>query len=219
MSGLTVNLLGHFEATYSGDRRLHFPTTKTQALLTYLLVEESQQPGISHQRGFLMMLLWPDILPSSAQANLRQTLYRLRQNMPELEATPGHTQPLLLSDRQSVQLNPVVNYRLDVAEFERALQQAERGSQDGRMASLSEAIALYRGDFLEDVYVPDSEAFENWAGQVRERLRRHALDALYQIGEIALDLGDHKRAQDMARRQIVIDELHEAAYLLLMLAL
>jgi len=136
-----------------------------------------------------------------------------------MEIAPSHTQPLLLSDRQSVQLNPVVNYRLDVAEFERALQQAGRGTQDGRMASLSDAVALYRGDFLEDIFVPDSEAFENWAGQVRERLRRRALDALYEIGEIGLDLGDYKRAQDMARRQIAIDELHEAAYRLLMLAL
>ncbi|HSG17329.1 MAG TPA: tetratricopeptide repeat protein [Anaerolineae bacterium] len=219
MSGLSFNLFGPFEVTFNGDRQLHFPTTKTQALLAYLLVEETHRPGVSHQRGNLMMLLWPDLLPESAQANLRQTLYRLRQTLPEVEVTPDHMEPLLLSDRQSVQVNSAVSYHLDVAVFERALRDAERGPQRKQMAILSEAVVFYRGDFLADVYVPDSETFENWAGQVRADLRRRALDALHQIGEHALVLGDYHLAQDTARRQIAIDDLHEAAYRQLMLAL
>ncbi|UCG26120.1 MAG: tetratricopeptide repeat protein [Chloroflexota bacterium] len=219
MSGLSFNLLGPFEATVDGDRHLHFPTTKTQALLAYLLVEETHRPGASHQRGNLMMLLWPDLLPESAQTNLRQTLYRLRQTLPEVEITPDQSEPLLLSDRQSVQVNPAVSYLLDVAEFERALREAERRPPEEQMTVLSEAVALYRGDYLADVYVPDSETFELWAGQVRADLRRRALDALYQIGEQALALGDHQLAQNTARRQIAIDDLHEVAYRQLMLAL
>ena len=117
MSGLSFNLLGPFEATIEGDRQLHFPTTKAQALLAYLLVEETHRPGASHQRGNLMMLLWPDILTESAQANLRQTLYRLRQTLLETGKAAKFREPLLLSDRQSVRLNPTANYRLDVAEF------------------------------------------------------------------------------------------------------
>jgi predicted ATPase/DNA-binding SARP family transcriptional activator/Tfp pilus assembly protein PilF len=219
MSGLSFNLFGPFEATLDSDRHLHFPTTKTQALLAYLLVEQTHRPGVSHQRGNLMMLLWPDLLPESAQTNLRQTLYRLRQTLPEVEISPDHPEPLLLSDRQGVQVNPVVNYHLDVAEFERALREAGRGTQEQQMAPLSRAIALYRGDFLADVYVPDSEMFENWAGQVRADLRRRALDALYKIGEYALAHDDYSLAQDTARQQIAIDNLHEVAYRQLMLAL
>jgi non-specific serine/threonine protein kinase len=220
MSALTFNILGPFEATDSYGQRLQFPTTKTKALLAYLLFEESRRPGITHQRGHLMMLLWPDVLPKSAQTNLRQSLCRLRRTLPEFEISPGHLEPLLLSDRQGVQVNPLVDYRLDVAEFHRAVGQAEREPQQGQMAaSLSEAAALYRGDFLEDVYVPDSEVFENWAEQVREDLRRKALDALYRIGDYALASGDYSRAQNMARRQIAIDDLHEAAYRQLMVAL
>jgi len=219
MVGLSVNLLGPFEATLNDDQLLHFPTTKTQALLAYLLVEEARRPGASHQRGNLMMLLWPDLLPESAQANLRQTLYRLRQTLPEAEIAPGHPEPLLLSDRQSVQVNPVVNYQLDVAEFERALQRAGQEGQEEKMVTLAESTALYRGDFLADVYVPDSEAFEDWAGQVRADLRRQALDALHEMSKQALALGDYRLAQDAARRQIAIDDLHEVAYRQLMLAM
>jgi len=219
MPGLSFNLLGSFEATVDNDRHLHFPTTKTQALLAYLLIEQTHRPGISHQRGNLMLLLWPDLLPGSAQVNLRQTLYRLRQTLPGVKIAPDHHEPLLLTDRQSVQVNPVVNYCLDVAEFERALREADRSTQERQIATLSGAVALYRGDFLADVYVPDSEEFENWAGQVRADLRRLALDALNKIGEDALALDDYSLAQHTARRQIAIDNLHEVAYRQLMLAL
>jgi predicted ATPase/DNA-binding SARP family transcriptional activator len=219
MSGLSFNLLGPFEATLEGDRHLHFPTTKTKALLAYLLVEETYRPGVSHQRGNLMTLLWPDLLPESAQANLRQTLYRLRQTLHEVEMATDHPEPLLLSDRQSVQVNPMIDYHLDVAKFELALRKAAQGSQDEQIVILSEAVSLYRGDFLADVYVPDSETFENWTGQVRADLRRRALDTLHQIGERALAWGDYHLARDTARRQIAIDDLHEVAYRQLMLAL
>jgi DNA-binding SARP family transcriptional activator len=82
MSNLSFRLFGLFEAIDNGDEHLHLPTTKAQALLAYLLVEELWRPGSSHQRGKLMTLLWPDITPESAQTNLRQTLYRLRKSLP-----------------------------------------------------------------------------------------------------------------------------------------
>ncbi|MGD8585588.1 MAG: tetratricopeptide repeat protein [Chloroflexota bacterium] len=219
MSDLSFNLLGHFEAAYHEGQHLRFPTVKAQALLAYLLVEECFQRGVNHQRTNLMLLLWPDILPESAQANLRQTLYRLRRALPELEVKPGHTEPLLISDRLSVNINPLVEYRLDVADFEQAIRRSRQEPLSKRSATLSEAVALYRGDFLEDVYVPDSQAFEQWAGQTRERLRRDALAALYQIGEYALDNKDYAQAELAARRQIAVDELHEVAYRQLMTAL
>ena len=50
MAQLTLNLLGPFEATLDGGQRLQFSTVKAQALLAYLLVEEAQRPGNSHQR-------------------------------------------------------------------------------------------------------------------------------------------------------------------------
>ena len=75
MSILSVSLLGPFEASLD-DRPLHkFRTSKVQALLIYLATEAS----VVHRRDALMALLWPGLPQKSAQVNLRQTLYRLRQ--------------------------------------------------------------------------------------------------------------------------------------------
>ena len=218
MSTLSFHLFGLFEATDNGEARLQFPTTKAQALLAYLLVEEAQQPGISHQRGKLMTLLWPDITPESAQTNLRQTLYRLRKTLPPVEVESGRMDHLLISDRLSVKVNPAYPYWLDVAEFDRALRATGEGAVEQPMANLVEATGYYRGDFLADVSVPDSERFENWATQVREELRRKTLEALHQLGENALAAEDWVQAQAVARRQITLDKLNETAYQQLMLA-
>ncbi|MFN2190491.1 MAG: tetratricopeptide repeat protein [Candidatus Promineifilaceae bacterium] len=219
MSGLTISLLGPFGATSSGGQQLHFPTAKTRALLAYLLTEESMEPSRSHQREQLMTMFWPDILPKSAQTNLRQTLYRLRQTLPEQEIGPNQSAALLIGDRQSVRVNPMYDYTLDAALFERSLKEAEQASPGARMEALKAAIGLYRGDFLSDVYVPDSEPFENWAEQVRERLRREALSALEQVSSYAFDRGDFNEAEERARRLISIDNLNETGYRRLMLTL
>ncbi len=219
MSDLSFNLLGSFEAMIEGERHLQFPTTKTQALLAYLLVEETYRPGISHPRNNLKLLLWPDLLPEAAQSNLRQSLYRLRQTLPEVEIAPRRYEPLLISDRLSVGVNPLAKYDLDVARFEELLHKAETAPQEETMVHLSSAVSLYRGDFLSDVCVPDSESFENWARQIRSDLQRKTLDALDQICEYALNQGDYQLAQDSARKQVAIDDLHEVAYRQLMIAL
>lgn len=219
MPSLSLNFLGSFEAVLDGQQQLAFSTVKTQALLAYLMVEEAQRPGASHQRGALMTLLWPDTIPESAQTNLRQALYRLRQTLPEVRYPSGKTESFLLGDRQSVWVNPLADYRLDIAEFEQALKAAVLQSNEQRIVSLTQAASLYRGDFLADITIPDSEEFETWALQVRESTRRQVLEALEQISDQALAVGDYERAQEAARQQVAIDNLHESAYRQLMRAL
>ena len=78
MPGLTLSLLGPFEAQLDGHQLTTFRTNKVKALLIYLTVEK-ERPVL---REFLMQLLWPDTPRESAQTNLRQTLYRLRKMIP-----------------------------------------------------------------------------------------------------------------------------------------
>ena len=219
MQGLAFNLLGQFQATDVRGRHLEFPTNKAQALLAYLLVEESNKRSVNHKRESLMMLFWPDILLESAQANLRQTLYRLRKSLPDIEIKANYFEPLIISDRRHVSINPRVSYYLDVADFEQGIRSGKKGASDERIASLAEVVTLYRGDFLENVTIPDSQEFDKWAEQIRQQLRRDVLAALHHIGQHAIDHGAYDRAEEVARRQIAIDDYHEAGYQQLMIAL
>ncbi len=195
---LQLSLLGPFSASLDNQPLENFRTNKVQALLIYLAVERARP----HRREALMALLWPDLPLESAQVNLRQTIYRLRQ------ATGDRPTPLLLTDRQSVSLHPQADLCLDVDEFHAAL------TRDP-----AQAVGLYRGDFLADFYLADSNAFEQWAETRREKLRQQALAALDSLTAAAIGRADFERAQELAWRQLEIDNLRESAYRQLMHAL
>ncbi len=70
-----------------------------------------------------MTLLWPDMPQEFAQINLRQTLYRLRQAIPEISGVDQQNLvPLILADRQTLQVNPDARVRSDLDEFARLVE-------------------------------------------------------------------------------------------------
>src|SRR5690606_2486877 len=219
MSDLASRLFGPFEIAYNGEPLTHFRTSKTQALLVYLLVEAHT----AHKREALMTMLWPDLSPESAQTNLRQVVYQLRKAIP---ATPGRHNgrrvPFLLSDRQTVQVNPDADYAVDVADFAAATSAVRaHAHSDIRTCPtcrerLAHAADLHRGDFLAGFYLEDSNAFEEWAARRRETYRRAAGHAMHTLAAVAMLRGDHEQAQVYARRQLDLDGLDERAYRQLM---
>ena len=103
MSELALLLLGSFAASLDGRSLLPFRAKSVQALLIYLVCETGQ----IHQREMLMDFLWPGMPLASAQTNMRQTLYRLRQAIPEVQGREvGATVPFVLADRRTIQINP-----------------------------------------------------------------------------------------------------------------
>ncbi|MFW6070607.1 MAG: protein kinase domain-containing protein, partial [bacterium] len=221
MSGLSLSLLGPFQATVGGERLAHFRTKKVQALLIYLAAE----PDASHRREKLTTLLWPGLPEDSARLNLRQILYHLRRAVPELptrDASPGHVVRFVLSDRHTVWLNPATDFEVDAHAFSDLIDRTVAHEHNNPLACLEcrehlvQAVALYRGDFLTDFYLDDSNAFEEWAGQKRAALRRRMLDALETLTAALRRQKAYKEARKYAERQIAIDNLRESGYRQLM---
>ncbi|MDX1417417.1 MAG: protein kinase [Candidatus Promineifilaceae bacterium] len=219
MTSLRLELLGKLH-TYLREEPLDsFRTNKVQALLVYLAVEAE-----AHDREYLTSLFWPGMPERSARANLRQIIYYLRQMIPELEAAEEGQEPaqLLFVNRKSVQLNPTAEVRVDVRQFEndlgktRSHEHFDLLSCEDCRADLQRAVERYRGNFLEDFYLDDSNAFEEWAQVKREAYRRQALDALETLTTIYSRQKEYAAARTYAERQIEIDNLREPAYRQLM---
>ncbi len=205
MADLSVSLLGPFAASLDGQPLTHFRTRSVQALLIYLVCE-SERP---HQREVLMDLLWPGMPLTSAQANMRQTLYRLRRIIPEVKGNDGGVPvPFLLTNRQTIQINPDAAYVVDIDAFADLVE-----------IEPAQAIEFYRGDFLVDFYLPDSEVFEEWAAARRAYFRRQVLSAAESITSIHLQKGDFEAAERLARQQLTIDNLRESSHRQLLEAL
>src|SRR3990172_4317428 len=139
MPRLELRLLGAFEARLDGKLITGFESSKVRALLA-ILAADAQRP---QPRQRLAGLLWPDWPQASAMSNLRYALADLRKNIGDREAHP----PFLSISRESIQLKVDSDCWLDLVEFEQGLSTA---------SSLSMAVALYRGEFLEGFALADS---------------------------------------------------------------
>ncbi len=219
MANLTLSLFGRFQALLDDQSITDFETDKGRALLAYLAVEAAN--GGAHSRSTLAALLWPDYPEESARTTLRHVLHCLRATIHDaIEA-----QPLLLSTRQTLQLNPAVAYTLDVATFTNLLAQcaahthAQLAHCQPCLQQLQQAVALYRGDFLADLSFQDSGPFEEWRRLKQEQYHIQVLDALFYLTHAYAVNGDHGQAAYYARRQLELEPWREGAHRQLMRAL
>ncbi len=168
MSTLDVSLLGRFRAERQGEIVAGLDATRVQAVFSYLLLHR----GRSHSREAIASALWGDNAIGQARKYLRQALWQLHT---ALNATAGDRNRLLLVEQDDVKLDASADVWLDVAVFERAftLVQGVRGEDfDARQArAVQDAVALYRGDLLQDWY-------DDWCLYERERLQNMYLALL-----------------------------------------
>jgi WD40 repeat protein/DNA-binding SARP family transcriptional activator len=197
---LEIRTLGGLILECSGRPIAGIVSRKVEALLVYLAC--TRRP---HTREVLAELLWPDRSQSQSLANLRVGLSNLRRVL------PSHVQ----ISRRSVFLLEDVSCWLDVAEFECLIAQAgiqgrsETVLTDNKASTLARALDLYRGDFLQGFYLPDSRAFEDWAELERERLRRIVIEALHHLVLYDLQHGAYVDGIARSSRLLSLDPLHE----------
>jgi predicted ATPase len=87
---------------------------------------------------------------------------------------------------------------------------------DACTARLTQAVELYRGDFLAGFALPGSAAFEEWALVRREQLHQQALDALDTLAVAYERRADYTALCRYARRQLALEPWREPAHRQLM---
>jgi DNA-binding SARP family transcriptional activator/predicted ATPase len=201
---LTIRLLGAIEIELAGKPITGLGTRKAEALLAYL---------VCHKRPFsreqLADILWDDRSQTQALANLRSLLSGMRRQI----------KPWLIVTRHTVAFNHESDYWLDTAEFSQELAGNSGSSEttlDAPRADYAQAIALYRGDFLEGFYLRDCLGFEEWAALERERWRRLAINALYQLANDCLHNGRYPQGIQYTDQLLRLDNLSEQAHCLQM---
>jgi len=204
---LTLRLLGPFEVSIDGTLITTFEYAKVRALLAYLALES----GRPLPRAQLATLLWPDQPERMARGSLSQALTTLRNVLGDKTAA----QPMLLADTQNVQLDPASALDVDVTQFLALLRAAdEHAHHSWRTCTacadrLRQAMDVYRGQFLADLYIPDSAVFEEWATLQREHLLQRALSALERLTAWAEWRGAYGEALRYARQQVGLEPLLE----------
>jgi DNA-binding SARP family transcriptional activator/predicted ATPase len=219
---LSIQLIGPLVVTHGG-RPVTFTYDKVRALLAYLAVESlsAASNGGPISRARLAGLLWPDQPHGAAQDSLRQALASLRRQIDDRGSSP----PFLLVEHDSIQINRASDIQIDLDSFQDALAQVAAHRHRSWAACptcaalLEKADALVRGEFVEDLSLPDSDLFESWATTWRERIKIQALDLFGGLAQFHERRGETERTLVYAARQIEIDPYHEPAHRQLMQAL
>jgi DNA-binding SARP family transcriptional activator/Tfp pilus assembly protein PilF len=149
-------------------------------------------PDLTVSRDRLLALLWPESDEETARHLLADSVYLLRRALGGGAIVTAGTDLRLAPELVGV----------DVPTFRRA-------AGAGRWA---EALALYRGDFLDGFLVRKAGEFDRWAELERERLRHDAAGA---AEALAAGLDDERRTADAvpwAERALELAPYDEAAF-------
>ena len=181
---LRVNTLGGLTLAVE-DVPVTGVLTQRRRLALLALLAVARERGVSRDK--LVAYLWPESDAAQALHALSQLLYAQRKAFAPLELFLG---------RKTVRLNPAVA-RSDVWEFEDAF---DRGA-------LAEAVAQYRGPFLDGFFLRGAPEFERWVDAQRERLAGRVRTACTRLAQAAQAADDRAAAAEWWQRAAAVDPL------------
>ena len=193
MTSLKIHLFQNLHLLTDTGQTLDLGSPTTKSLFAYLVLHH--QLGIDRRR--LAFLFWPHTTEGVARRNLRQYLHRIRRAL-EVADPQGQC---LQADGQTIQLHLPAGWWVDVFAFETACAPPQ--------PQLEKAVALYKGDLLEDIY-------EDWVIPERERLAFIHREALTRLIDHYQKGGQLAEAIVYANHYVAIDPLLEQAHLRLM---
>jgi DNA-binding SARP family transcriptional activator len=188
-----AHLFGQFECA-QGDHPSILPAaSNARILLAYLL----RHKGRAFPRSVLADLIAPDLAEVQARHALSQALWQIRRCLPGL----------LESDASQVGIASHTELWVDALEFQALVERSLAGQEQpaALLASLRQAVDLYRGDLLEGFY-------EEWVLIERERLRELFLQALERLVTAFKAALQYQQALITAQRLVSADPLNEAAH-------
>jgi len=168
--------------------------------------------GTIQQKGHRMELLWPEATEQAANRDFRVALHALSE---VLDPERPRNEPARWIERREAGygFRVTADVVLDVQDFETLARRAkELAATDCAEADrlMRRALALYRGDFLED------HPYADWAAPERERLRSLFLDLAEAVARWALETGDEETAGATAHAILARDRCWEEAWRILM---
>ncbi len=193
MQRLQIRLFRTLEILTQDGSSIDLGSPTARSLFAYLVLNHSQ--NIDRRR--LAFLFWPRSTESVARRNLRQYLHRLRRALEPIDPDGQ----LIFAEANVVRFSPPADWQLDVAAFEAACSPPDE--------DLSQAVKLYTGDLLEEIY-------DDWTAPERERLARLYRQCLLRLIDQCEAAHQFSRAITHAKRYLALDPLLENAHLRLM---
>ena len=184
-------------------------SAKPRELLLYLL---SHPEGRTREQ--LGLVFWPEASAAQVKNNFHVTLHHLRKVLRRPEWIVFERDRYRVNEALGVELDAIA-FRRDATAALRALpsRAAPLAEREAALERLRSALALYRGDFLEDVAVGE------WHFELRDELRRLWTTGMRAAGELMVRMERFREAADVYRQLVLREEFLEEAHRQLMTCL
>jgi predicted ATPase/DNA-binding SARP family transcriptional activator len=204
---LRILLLGP-PAIILNDHPLQIQRRMMRWMLFYLA---SQKEMVG--RADLILLFWPDESEENARRHLRETLSKLRAQLPDPE--------MILTEQDQVGLDPQ-RVTSDVVEFQALFTQTARAlAQTPSSTPLTQAVhqkvvqavRLWRSArFMAGATLPESEGLNDWLLSTSPQLEIQRQRLLERLADHAIASGDTDSATHWLRQALEGDETNEALH-------
>jgi two-component SAPR family response regulator len=201
---LAINTLGPLQISIRGaeNTSINWRTSKTRDLLAFLVHRASP---ITKEE--ILEELWPDHHLDKAQGLFHTSLYYLRQISKKIGCPD-----LVIYKNKQYELTTKL-FTSDKSEFQELVAAGFNDETPTEKASdyLERAIALYRGDYLQELdYI--------WLLSNREYLKNLYCEARLRLARYYINKNDHNRAIGHLELLVAMDPLAEEIHRLLMTA-
>jgi two-component SAPR family response regulator len=192
---LRIYALGQLRVELDGEG-VQWTTTQSRDLF-FCLIQQAQ--GLRKEE--VGQIFWPNHTPPKLNSIFRSTLYRLRRTL---------FRESVIFDEGVYRFNWQSDYWFDAEVFEELLDETEQATASQvEIALLEDALALYQGHYLEDLY-------GDWCTLERERLRGRYLTGLERLAALYTDRRELQQAIELYNRLLGQDPYREAAHRALM---
>jgi DNA-binding SARP family transcriptional activator len=203
MNGLRIRMFGGLALEVDGEQLPPIASRTGRMLLAYLIGHRHTAPT----RDLLAGRFWPETTETQARRRLSHALWQIQSVLGEAGGISDHIE----ATATTIRFVAGPNTWIDVDEFDGALQSVKaEGAIDldprpDTLERLVAAVKLYTGDFLAGFY-------DDWILLEQERLRQALFSVLSHVVRLNKSWGDFDQALLYAKRQALLDPLHEEAH-------
>jgi ATP/maltotriose-dependent transcriptional regulator MalT/DNA-binding SARP family transcriptional activator len=211
VTDLTINMLGPVEIFRDPARPLAadaWTTKRARDILCFIASRRHRRAS----KDAIIDTFWGEADFEAVEKNFHPTVSHIRK---ALNSNQTLKQNFLLYRDGDYQFNPEFSYRIDTEEFDRLVSEGETARRardfDRCLALYEEAIALYRGDFMQGIY-------DEWVEEQRSYYREQYLRILEALAGVAEKTQDWARSLRLAQQILHDDPFREDVHCMLMRA-
>jgi DNA-binding SARP family transcriptional activator len=178
-------------------------TERLPAKAAALLVFMARESGRLLAKEKLISYLWEDSDLQAARYNLRHTLWIVKKILADVDDEILHVAKDFCG---IVALDTVYT---DFGDFA----QSHANIQENEAEQLEKLKALYRGDFLDGVYLRKCVEFNDWIFYERESFQEKYFDVLHRLKDYYFATGNYLKRIELLTEMLQINPLKEDLYI------